>query len=241
MKKLFLAAALLGATSLSAKAFEGTVKYQSSSSKGKAGPVLSLALKGDKMRMESDAKGGQGAAIMDTKAKKMIVLMPEQKQYMVQKLDVEASQAKGKPTGSLKKTGRSETIAGYKADEWAYVSEGRTSTLWGTTELGAFMGAMGSGPKGQQADIQIPAELKDKGFFPLRMVSAKGGKEGKLEAIEVKPGKLDAALFEAPAGYTEMKMPAMPPKAMEQMKEAMKNMSPEERKMMEKMMGGQGR
>ena len=244
MKKLFLAAILLAASNLSAKAFEGTVKYRMGGKDGKGGHVMTMAVKDGKIRTESQGMGGQdgkGAAIMDLKAKKMTMLMPEQKKYMVHKLDGQAAAGKT-AKGSLKKSGKSETIAGYKAEEWVYESEGKQTSLWGSTELGSF--EMGGGPKGNSGGMQIPAELREKGFFLLRMSAQHEGKSGMLEAIEVKPGSLDASLFEVPAGYTEMKGMmgggGMPPETMEKMKSAMKDMSPEQRKMMEKMMQGQG-
>lgn len=255
MRKYLLAALCLGAVGLAAKPFEGTVKFQAYSSEGKKGPLMEMAMQGQKMRMEAESEGRRSVMIMDMKAKQMLMLMPDEKQYMVHAMDPKAGQAKGRSKGSLKKTGRSEVIAGYKADEWVYEESGRKSAMWGTTELGAFVGAFNAGPKGRESEVAVPAELRDKGFFPLRMVMEKGGKEGKMEAIEVKPGSLSAALFEVPKGYSKLSMPgggghgagdghghgAMPPGAMKEMEEAMKGMSPEERKMMEQMMKGQGR
>jgi len=72
MKKLFLAAILFAASTLSAKPLEGTVKYR------------------------MGGQGGKGAAIMDHKAKKMTMLMPDQKKFMVHKLDGQAGQGQGR-------------------------------------------------------------------------------------------------------------------------------------------------
>jgi hypothetical protein len=246
MKKLMFLAALAAAVSIqAAKPFEGTVQFQTYGTDGKKGPLMEMAMRGGKTRVESEQGGRQAIAIMDPAAKSMVLLMPEQKQYMVQSLDAPKAKAGKEPKGSLKKTGRSETIAGYKAEEWAFESEGRKTLIWGSMELGAFMGDW-KGPKGGQGGIEMPAELRDKGFFPLRIVADKGKKQGGMEAVSVKPGKLAAGLFEVPKGYSQMKGPGagaaggMPPEARQKMLEAMKDMSPEQRKMMEKMLKGQG-
>ena len=240
MNKLLLAAALLGAATLSAKSFEGTVKYQMSEG-GKPGHAVSMAMKDGKMRTEADEKGHKGVAIMDFKAKQVTILMTEKKKFMVQKLPPpDAAKTASKAKVVLKKSGRSEVIAGFKAEEWTMESENGHGSLWGSTELGGFLNDL-AGQQGQGANIEIPAELKEKGFFPLRVVTDRGGKVHKMEATEVKPGSLDDSLFSVPADYAEMKMPAgggMNPAAMDKMKAAMEKMTPEQRAMMEKMMKG---
>jgi hypothetical protein len=49
------------------------------------------------------------------------------------------------------------------------------------------------------------------GFFPLRVSNVEsGGKKVVMEATRVEPKSLDAALFQVPAGYNEMRMPGRP-------------------------------
>lgn len=243
MKKLLIALALAGAATLSAKSFEGTAQFQTFGKDGKKGPVMEMSMKGGKVRIETESRGHKSIVIMDQKAKSMLMLMPEKKLYMVHSINVDPKPSKGGKM-TLKKSGRSETIAGYKAEEWLMSNGDSKVSVWGNSELGSYMAGDAS-----RGGVEIPAELREKGLFPLRVSNGEDGKSGGMEAIKVTPGSLDSSLFEAPSGYSEMKgMGAMgggmeggagaglSPEASERMKKAMENMSPAQRAMMEKLM-----
>jgi hypothetical protein len=78
--------------------------------------------------------------------------------------------------------------------------------------------------------------LKDKDVLALRVSGAKGTL---MEATKVEPGKLDAALFSVPAGYTKMdggfgaEGPGGGGEVAERMKKAMEGMSPSQRAAMQ--------
>jgi hypothetical protein len=224
---------------LSAAPFEGIARYKLLGKQAKEGRELEFAIKGDKFRMDVKARGQQVAVIMDTKARQNITLLPDRKAYVVMKLD--AHYKPGKAAGKLVKTGKTETIAGYLAEEWAYEGPDNKITLWGTKALGSW--ALNGGVHTGGPDLEVPAEFKDGGFFLLRMVHENGG----MEAIKVEKTSLPKELFEVPAGYEAMDMGAMmygkPTGAMtaseqKAMTERMKKMTPEQRKMMEKMLKG---
>lgn len=246
MKKLITAALTLATATLGAKAFEGTATYQVSGQSDKS-MEMSLTLKGGLVRMEAAHEGHTVINIMDPAKKVMLMLMPEQKMYMEHKLDAGRFKTKGKAEKpKITKTGKSESIAGYQAEEWLIETKQSTMHLWGSTELGQGFGQAPAG-KQDEGGWEIPAELRDKGFFVLRMTSDGKGRAGKMEATSVKPGSVDSALFKVPAGYKQSGMPGMggeaggmPPDAAAKMKEAMEGMSPEERAMMQKMMKGHG-
>jgi len=69
-------------------------------------------------------------------------------------------------------------------------------------------GAPGGGiPAGYE---QLVTEFKD-GFFPLRIELVEGDKRTQFLLVKkIEPQSLEASLFEPPAGFQEMKMPAMP-------------------------------
>jgi hypothetical protein len=253
MKKLLLAALALAAGTLSAaKSFEGTAVYQMSAGMSDKNVEMTFKMKDGVTRMEATMQGHTMINLMDPAAKKMTMLMPEKKMYMEHEMKAPTGKAKQeaeKP--KLTKTGNSETIAGYKADEWLMETKKMTLHLWGTTELGSgFMQAGGKPGEG----VEIPAEMRDKGFFPLRIVG--DGKHGfsKMEATSVKPESLDASLFTVPADYKKMSLGGMmgadggdagagggmPPEAAAKMKAAMDKMTPEQKAMIEKMMKGKG-
>lgn len=253
MKKLLIAALALATGTLAAKAFEGTAVYQMTAGKQEKKMDMTFQMKDGVVRMEATNDGHTMVNIMDPAKKSMIMLMPEKKMYMEHSLKGMMDKSKEKAEKpKISKTGKSETIAGYKAEEWLFETKKMTMHLWGTTELGTGFLQAGGGKPGE--GIEIPAELRDKGFFPLRIVS--DGKHGmtEMEATSVKPGSLDAGLFTVPAGYKKMDMggmmggmggdegagAGMGADASERMKKAMENMTPEQRAMMEKMMKKHG-
>lgn len=256
MKKLLTltwALALAAGTLSAAKSFEGTATYKMTAGPSGKSMDMTFQMKDGKVRMEAEHDGHTMINIMDSANKKMVMLMPEKKMYMEH--EMKAPMGKGKKDGEkpkISKTGKTETIAGYKADEWLFETSKMTMHLWGTTELGSGFMQAGGGKPGE--GVEIPAELREKGFFPLRIVG--DGKRGfsQMEATSVKPGSLDASLFTVPSDYKKMSMPAMmggadaegasgagmPPDAAARMKKAMEHMTPEQRAMMEKMMQGHG-
>ena len=259
MKALVLAGLCLASAALGAQAFEGKIDYQITDSKGGV-HAISLAISGGKLRTEFSAKGFSGASILDPKARTSTMILDSRKAYMVMHFDPAASgKSKGKAT--LSKTGKTDSIAGYPVEEWVSERDGKRTSLWVTTKLGqGFFQSSGSGHGAP--NLEIPAELKDKGFLPLKIVSASGGV---VVATQVEPGSVDPSLFEVPAGYTEMQgmggmmggdagsagagsgasqasgMPAgVPADAQARMQQAMQNMSPEQKAAMMKAMQGQG-
>jgi hypothetical protein len=250
-KRLLLSASLvLASTALIAASFEGVATYKVLGKEGKDGPKeLSFSIKGDKFRTDMDHNGHQASMIMNNKTKEMITLMPERRAYMLMKMDGRLAKGdKAKHAAKLVKTGKTETIAGYKAEEWSIEGAEHKTSVWGTKELGGW--AFNGGPKGHGADMDLPDELKDGSFFMLRVVGEKGGG---MEATKVEKKSLDDSLFEVPAGYQKMEMGAMmgggeghgmgagmTDEQKKRMFEKMKNMTPEQRAMMEKMFKGKG-
>jgi hypothetical protein len=232
-KHLILALALSLATGLTAAPFEGIATYKPLGKDAKEAREMEFMIKGDKFRVDMNSSGHQGSMIMDNKTKQAITLMPDRKAYLVMKMDMQPKRKKS--AGKLVKTGKTETIAGYKAEEWAFEGDGQKTSFWGTKELGSWTFSSG---RGQGPEMEIPKAFKDGGYFPLRMVGEKGG----MEAIKVEKKSLDASLFEIPAGYKKMEMGAAmggaSPEQSKAMAEQMKNMTPEQRAMMEKMLKG---
>lgn len=219
--RLFAVGSLLTASICSAAAFEGKVSLAMSSGKGKP-QTLNYSIKQDLMRIDIVADGQSIATIMDVKKLEMTMLMPEQKMYMVmpmkQTLEKAAAMADAKDP-EIEKTGRTETILGYKCDEYVTKDKNTTTEIWIAEGLGAFMGlgenggggGMGGMFGGKKKTGGWEEKFKGKPGFPLRVVSrdAKSKETFKMEATKIEPGSLPASLFQPPAGYERFQMPNM--------------------------------
>jgi hypothetical protein len=212
-----------------AAGFEGVVAYKMPA-KGGAGELTQM-YKGTKTRTEVSDGKQTTAMILDATAGTMTVLMPPKKQYMVMDMKTMGQGLGGllgrghKDTGSgggasatmpaIKATGRKETIAGHECEYYVMGDKGETE-ICSAKGLGMFM--MGQSPMGGgSASLAAVAAMSTNpdavklfadGFFPLKVVNVKGGKnEVVIEATRVEKKTLDASLFAPPPDYTEMKMP----------------------------------
>jgi hypothetical protein len=228
---LMIASCAAGAAVAQAAGFEGVVAYKMPA-KGGAGELTQM-YKGDKTRTEVSDGKQTTAMIMDMTAGTMTVLMPPQKQYMVMDLKTMGQGLGGllgmgkahKDTGAgaggtaampkITATGRKETIAGHECEYYVMGDKGETEVC-SAKGLGMFM--MGQSPMGGGlASLAAVAAMSTNpdavklfadGFFPLKVVSVKGGKnEVVMEATRVEKKTLDASLFVPPPDYTQMKMP----------------------------------
>jgi Domain of unknown function (DUF4412) len=199
---------------LKADTFEGKVsmKITSASTKGN-GQVINYSLKDGKMRVDIDAAKGFGAVVIDMKNRQMIILMAQQKMYMVRDMPENPTPNPSAPANggvkSLVDTGEKETILGYTCTKYVVTTSKGTTDLWMTDQLGSFFGLyQGGGPGSRQ---QVPQEweamVKGHNTFPLRVVGLEGGKEKyRLEVISVDKGSLPDSLFTPPDGWRKLDM-----------------------------------
>lgn len=210
-RRLLIVALLAPAAALAA-GFEGLVVFKLTEAKGKS-QEMRYQVKGSKLRIEMPGQQGLGGMIVDPAKRETLVLMSEQKMYMVMKLPEDKAPAAGKAEDvKLEKSGRTETILGRKAEEFVATAKGEKTELWLAEGLGAFL-SMPSNPmegKGAAAPAWERA-LAGKDLFPLRIVSRGGnGKETfRLEATAITPQALPDSLFVAPAGYRKFDMGGM--------------------------------
>jgi len=215
-----LCLAVLTAAS-TAFAFEGKVDMTlTNGPKDKEPMAMSYRIKGEKMRMdfggESSSKkkkkksDSTGAMIMDFKKKEMIMLIDEEKMYMVRELPELKPEDTKKKKGDedFKPTGRKEKIAGVDAEEYVGKSDGRIVEVWITKEMGGYMSQQGAEGKGGWE-----AFMQKENMFPLRTITRKkadGPEESRMEVVAIDRSKQDAKLFAPPGDYTKMEIPAMP-------------------------------
>ena len=216
---LAVGALLTAVQTFAAGSFEGKVTQTITAAKGES-QTLNYSMKGDKLRTDMNADGHEMSSIMDLAKLEIIMLMPEQKMYMVMpiKKPVEQAMAKqGESTAEVEVTGKTETILGYKCSQILVKDKGTVTEMWVADGLGAFMGlgnggGGGGGPfgGGRKANAAKWEEaLKGKGGFPLRVISrdAKGKESFKMEATKIEPGSLPDSLFAPPADYQKFAMP----------------------------------
>lgn len=219
LRILTVSGLLMASHAFAANAFEGKVSLAVTPEKGKP-MTMNYSMKGEKLRTDMDANGSQISSIMDIQKMEITMLMPEEKMYMVMpvKQAVEKATAKqGDLDADIERTGKTETILGYKCDQILIKDkEKKTVTeLWVATNLGVFMGMGNSGgsPFGGKKNAAAAAKweeaLKGKEGFPLRVISrdAKGKETFKMEATKIEPKSLPDSLFLPPADFQKFQMP----------------------------------
>ncbi len=223
LRRLFVGLTLAVVAAASAAAFEGKVNMKMTS--GKDTMPMTYYIKDTKMRVEfavpADKKGSSGttmASVFDMKAMEMMVLMPEEKMYMVMKIPDVSEMQKGKKNKKdteFAPTGRKETIAGYEAEEYVGVSEGRRTELWVTKGMGKFMMAnqgKGGFGGGKQQTSAWENFMREGDFFALRVIQRKkenGPEEMRMEVTNIDKVPQSDALFRAPKDFQKFQMPSM--------------------------------
>lgn len=220
--RLFAVGSLLTASlAHAAGAFEGKVSLAISAGKGQS-QQLDYSIRDTAMRIDMSAEGQTFSSIMDMKKMEMMILIPDQKMYMVVALKDTVEKAAKKAQGKepdIEKTGRTETILGYKCEEYVTKDKRSTTEIWIAEGLGTFMGmgnnsggGMGGmfGGKKKAAD-SWEEKFKGKPGFPLRVVTrdTKSKETFRMEATKIEPGSLPASLFLPPAGWQKFQMPSM--------------------------------
>lgn len=215
MKHLLLCL-LLTPAALVAASFEGKVSFEMTSSRGQPQHIV-YNIKGDKMRIDMPDQQKMGGIIMDMTKRESMVLLDQQKMYMVMAMPDVASMAE-KKMGEVKleKTDETEKIAGYTATKYNAIAKDSTTELWLAEGLGTFMSfsqgnPMTGGKSASPAAAEWERALAGKELFPLRVVSKdKTGKESfRMEATAIDKTTLDESMFAAPDGYRKFDMGGM--------------------------------
>jgi outer membrane lipoprotein-sorting protein len=171
---------VLGAAAAGAAEFSGDLVMETGGQKitGK------IYVKGDKQRLEMETPGGAMVNILDVPSRKVFVLMPAMKMYMVQELGPETGLttlelgSKDLPPGA-KKMG-TETIAGYVCDVYEVDS-----------------------PQSGKGKVWLSRELR----FPLKATGRGPGGKSTMTLSNITEGGVDASRFQVPPGYQQMQMP----------------------------------
>lgn len=200
--------------------FEGVISWQA----GQKQIPVTQTIKGKMVRTDMSGARGSGSMIMDTEARTMTMVMDEQKMYMTMDLKAQMGEMEHREhkMPKITDTGKSETIAGKTCQVYRMATDPDKPDnieVCAAKGMGYFMGGargpMGRGRGGDDGDAQalfanseFVTMYKD-GFFPLRMGRIKNGEvQTQMLVTRIEPRTVDPSVFQVPAGYQEMKMPA---------------------------------
>jgi hypothetical protein len=186
--------------------FEGEVTFKVTDDDGST-QTMNYFVKGDKIRFDTKEEGQGGQIIWDTATRQFMVVMPDQKMYMVMKapdskMDIPESIDKNT---KFTKTGETKKILGYTAEKFLYKDNEDQGEVWLTQELGSFKLFNNPMQKGENMP-QWQKDFNAAGYFPLEVTE--NGKKV-FEIIGINKKSLDASMFEAPSDYKKMEMPMM--------------------------------
>ena len=203
---------LVSTSCFAAEPFQGKITMRITSN-GKSQDMV-YAVKGSHMRVEMAMDGKTMSSIMDFKKQEMLMLMPEQKMYMVVALrDAAEKVAAAAADTTLEKTSESEMILGYQANKYLVKSKDQKEPIeiWATEGLGHFANPSDIGPMGgKRKPAAWETELRSKGFFPLRTITkGRKGREDRMEVVNLEKVALADSLFAPPADYKRFEMPGL--------------------------------
>ena len=212
------ATGLLGkALSFAGEAFSGEMDMEvRNGPPGSKAMTSTFKVKGTKMRIDSSAEegGGLGTILVEPTEKKMTMLDPNSKTAMVMRVDV--SGASGPSAGGagggaaakkteFKKTGKTDVVAGYACDLYAFDGDEPGETGEACVASGLSFLGMGGKLGGGWA-----SSLPTLGGFPLRVVVLHAGTEkSRWEVKRIAKKDLPDSEFQVPPGYTVVDMDQM--------------------------------
>jgi len=208
-------------------------KMQSDLMPGAQQNVMTMTVKGQKARI--DLPGSQMSSIIDAKEGKMFTLLHKQKEVMVVSLDdlkkgaelaakSEQGQEKstfhatGRSACGGKKTGRTDTIQGYKCAEYEILGAGEHAAkirCWITEDVDdsemevvrSFGGKMG-GLFGFN-DVQKPKGMVIRSESKMKISGRDVTSTSEVQSIKREP--VADSIFVIPADYKVMEMPVFNP------------------------------
>jgi hypothetical protein len=120
---------------------------------------------------------------------------------------------------TVERTGKTETILGYKCEQVFVKSKNTNVEVWATDQLGTYMGTQPGGAgggggmfgRGRQTAAQGQAWEKvfqGKDFFPLRSISldSKGKELMRMDVVAIDKKSLPQSEFEPPADFQKFDM-----------------------------------
>lgn len=210
--------------------FEGQIDMKMSHRNSGKETQLVLLMKGDLMAFSMKGDGAMekgGDVIFRPDKNVMWILSPKEKTYLEIVPDKEMLSSHGKVkeklkkklekklggNGGFRKTGNTQSIAGYECEEWVSDEDGDVARVWGTSKLGnvyeGFLKAMGQWGASREAQDNRgwQNELIDRRIFPMKTVLTENGSVTESQEVtKVEKKSLSASLFEPPPDYKKQSM-----------------------------------
>lgn len=239
-RSLIAALLVLGAVSSRAASFEGRLEMKMTEARDRGDDdgnaaertqTILYSMKGNKARvdMTMNAKEdhpGQpknAAMIMDFDSHEMLMLteMPDREGGAPKKVffrhtlhtgDLQKNSEHMDDTVSVVATGRTDSILGYRAEEYKITEkDGTVSEAWLAKGLGAFLYPKAQNPMASRRGSEPPSaweKLGQEGLFPLRAISRdkKGREKSRMEVTKIDKVSIPDSTFTT-EGYTEFQMP----------------------------------
>ena len=188
-----------------------------------AAPIVRLQVKGKKLRFalpEGFEGGGpqidpKGYVVIDGAEKKLLAVSDEKRQVVIIPLDKVSEQMTqlgkaaapegevkpGTKPAELKKTGKTDTVAGRSCEEWEITSGDKTKLLMCVSNEHASWLQLPT--LGLPSEHSWARQLMDGQHLPLRAISLEpsGKEKGRIELLRLEAKTLDDALFAVPADY----------------------------------------
>jgi len=216
--------------------FEGLVVGSMATPEGKVVPFRYYQL-GSRIRNEYTIEEHTMSTIYDGTTGDMLMMIPQQKKYMVMNMRSASGTARqlargmsgrggsadGAPDFSKMKvtaTGRRETIAGISCEHYLFANtekpDAKPMDMCGATGMG-FMGMAGEAGSMMPSTIELLrsqnpdlARIARQGFFPLKTIFSGPHGDAIWTVASIDRRRPEASLFQPPAGYTEMVVPSLP-------------------------------
>jgi len=212
-----LCIAFLIATRAHAQQFEGIVESKNVTTDEMGRPqefVMTMWIKKDMVRIETKGGAMPGSTmIYRTDLRKIWMLNTEDKSYFEISQEEKAQEVVG--TGgttakySIRKTGKTKTIAGYPCEQFIIKRNSEETQLWGTKKLAHLVSAISKALGQEQTTVaEGPTnEMMKIGVYPmLSMTKVDGNVIESQEITKVETKSLDANLFSLPASYKKQKI-----------------------------------
>jgi hypothetical protein len=179
-------------------------------------------ISGSKMRVEMQGPGGNAVNIQRFDQGKLYNLMPENKMYMEMPIPKPGPQVEEQLQVTVTKTAETKKIGNYNCTRYDVTvkgapnlpPEGVTTQYWTSTdvEVADEFAKFADAQARTQSTKQATEMAKVKGF-PIMVETTTPGGKMTMTVTTVKKQDVPDSMFEVPADFQKMVMPAMPPAA----------------------------